>query len=365
MANYYIQRLDNPSVNIYDRFKIKVLGVESLPDFEEAQQGKNTVRYNFIIRVSVSTNQMNLLNQLTDFIGRKEKGQFDKAFRGEPKDGVFQFVDQENHKGYRLTYISLEDTKLKDGKNKILEIACLNEVPQSSLVTDELIQLGNSACDIYFSDGGIIRNISKKVIDNIADWAIVIPVDGTPFTNGSPVYSGAGYVSKSQVLAKSKKGGVYIACDVQGVNQIHPVASYNKGESFWMLEPLFIPFTTKHNINKQIGDKSISYFSKLLLPDIALPEGFEIPTLKDVMELNDILTSEDLMDQFFHKDGLYGFLEYLALDTKTPRAAFWCYDNQNKPCGFQFIKKGYMIVCERIHVEDYTYLPILGIYRNE
>ncbi|MDH6354725.1 hypothetical protein M2132_001054 [Dysgonomonas sp. PH5-45] len=364
METFYIQRGDDESINIYDKYKVDVKDIISLKNQEEVELGNSTALFNTIVEVAVHPNQMNLLSNLTSYISNRTKGQYDKSARGESKDGVFQLIDVDKAKGYRLSYISIRDTGKKDGKWKLLELLFLNELPQSTLDVSDGLFIGNSASDIYFSDGTFLKDIQNRYIPNTNEWALVVQSDGRPYETGTPVFGGNNYVENSQTVEVQE--GLYILrCEISHNGQTYPISSYDMGKSWIMLKPLLQEFINrKEAILRFPADVPVMYYAKELLPEIELPAGFGMLESKDLLALQDILEQADMWNEFYNKNTLYGFVEYLALNTKTPRSAFWCKNKKGEVTGFQFIQKGFRIIVEHIHVEDYTYLPIIGIYRN-
>lgn len=364
MGTFYIQRCDDESINVYDRYKIDIRSIVSLKKQEEAELGNNTALFNTVVEVAVHPNQMNLLSNLTAYISSRIKGQYDKSARGESRDGVFQLIDMEGTKGYRLSYISIRDTGRKEGNRKLLELLCLNELPQSTLDVSDGLFIGNPASDIYFSDGTFLKDIQNRFIPNSNEWALVVQSDGRPYETGTPVFGGSSYIENSQTV-EIKEGLYILRCEITHNGQTYPIASYDMGKSWIMLKPLLQEFINrKEAILKFPADVPVMYYAKGLLPEIELPAGFEMLESKDLLALQDILEQADMWNEFYNKKTLYGFVEYLALNTKTPRSAFWCKNKKGEVTGFQFIQKGSRIVVEHINVESFTYLPVIGIYKS-
>lgn len=364
MGTFYIQRGDDEAINIYDKYKIDVKNIKLLENKEPVELGNNTASFNTIVEVAVHTNQMNLLSNFTSYISKRVKGQYNKSERGESNNGVFQFIAMENLQGYRLSYVSVRDTGKKDGKWKSLELLFLNELPQSTLDVSDGLFIGNAASDIYFSDGTFLKDVQNRFIPNTNDWALVVQSDGRPYKTGTPVFGGSNYVKNSQTV--EVKGGLYVLqCEISHNGKKYPISSYDMGKSWIMLKPLLQEFTNRKEATLRFpADVPVMYYTKELLSEIELPVGFGMLESKDLLALQDILEQADMWNEFYNKKTLYGFVEYLALNTKTPRSAFWCKNKKGEVTGFQFIQKGFRIIVEHIHVEDYTYLPIIGIYRN-
>ena len=364
MGTFYIQRGDDASINIYDKYKVDVRNIVSLESPEEVELGNSTALFNTVVQIAVHPNQMNLLSNLTTYISSRIKGQYDKSVRGESKDGVFQLVDVDKTKGYRLSYISIRDTGKKGGKWKLLELLFLNELPQSMLDISEGLSVGNSACDIYFSDGSFLKGIQNRFIPTTNEWALVVQSDGKPYQAGTPVFGGSNYVENSQIV-EVKEGLHILRCEISHNGHTYPIASYDMGENWFMLKPLLQEFINrKEAILRFPADVPVMYYAKELLPEIELPAGFKLLESKDLLALQDSLEQADMWNDFYNKKTLYGFVEYLALNTKTSRSAFWCKNKKGEITGFQFIQKGFRIILEHIHVEDYTYLPIISIYKS-
>jgi hypothetical protein len=363
MSTFYIQRGDDQSINIYGKYKVDVRSIVSLKKREEAELGNSTALFNTIMEVAVHPNQMNLLSNLTSYISSRIRGQYDKSARGESKDGVFQLIDMDNAKGYRLSYITIRDTGKKDGKWKLLELLFLNELPQSVLDVSTGLSIGNSACDMYFPDGSFLKGIRNRFIPNPCEWALVVRSDGRPYEAGTPVFGGSDYVENSQTV-EIKEGLHILRCEILHKGQKYPIASYDRGESWIMLKPLLQEFINrKEAVLMRSADVPVMYYDRKILPELEFPEGFGMLELKDLLSLQDSLGQADMWNEFYNKKTLYGFVEYLSLNTKTPRSAFWCKNRKGETTGFQFIQKGSRIVVEHINVEDFTYLPIIGVYK--
>lgn len=364
METYYIQRGTDQAVNIYDRYKVEIRSIVSLDSSEEVELGNNTAMFNTIAKIAVHPNQMNALSSFTNYIRSKIKGQYNKAVRGETKDGAFQLINTDTATGYRLSYVSIRDTGEKSGKWKLLEILFMNEVPHSTLIVSDNLFIGNSACDIYFPDGTFLNGIHNRLVLNPCDWALVVQDNKTSFDNNSSVFGGTEYIDNSQMV--ELKDGVHILrCVISHNGQDYPIASYDMGQSWVMSKPIMQEFINrKEAVVKFPADIPVMYYAKEILPEIEMPEGFCMLESKDILALREVLEKESLHSDFYNKSGLYGFVEYLSLNTKTPRAAFWCKNKNGEITGFQFIQKGERVVIEHIHVESYTYLPIIGIYKN-
>lgn len=364
MGTFYIQRCEDKAINVYDKYKIDIRNIECLLDPQEIELGNTTASFNTVVSVAVHTNQMNLLSSFTTYIGNRIKGQYDKNARGESKNGVFQLVDMDNSKGYRLTYTSIRDTGKKEGKWKLLELLFLNELPGATLVTSDQLCIGTIACDIYYSDGTLHKNIQGRFIPNKGDWALVVRSDGKQYEARVPIFTGDGYVEGSQTVEAHDETYV-LRCEICHNGQNYPLASYDMGATWIMLKPLNQDFINrKESILKYPTGVPVMYYAKELLPDLEFPPGFEILESRDILALSDALGhSEVLWDDFYNKETLYGFVEYLSLNTKVLRSAFWCRNRKGEITGFQFIRKGNRIVVEHIHVENYTYLPVIAIYK--
>lgn len=365
MRSFFIQRGDDEAINMCDKYKVDVRSIQSLENREQVKPDGSTASFNTIVEVAVHPNQMNLLSNLTSYIGSRTKGQYDKSVRGEPKDGVFQLIDTEGGKGYRLSYVSIRDTGKRDGKWKLLELLFLNELPQATLDVSEGLFIGNAACHIYFSDGSFLRGVRNRFIPHTAEWALVVRSDGKPYETGAPVFGGGNYIENSQTL-EIKDGLHILRCGISHNGQRYPIVSYDMGQSWFMHKPLLQEFVNrKEAILKFPADAPVMYYAKNILSELELPAGFEMLESKDLLALHDALERADMWNEFYNKNTLYGFVEYLALNTKTPRSAFWCRNRRGEITGFQFIQKGFRTTVEHIHVEDYTYLPIILISKCE
>ena len=106
MGAFYIQRCDDKSIDVHDKYKVDIRSIISLESPNETDLGKSTASFNTIVQIAVHPNQMNLLANLTSYISSRIKGQYDKSARGESKDGVFQLIDMDRGEGYRLSYVS-------------------------------------------------------------------------------------------------------------------------------------------------------------------------------------------------------------------------------------------------------------------
>jgi len=361
MGTFYVQRCDEPIINVNDKYKINIKSVTQLADYEEAELGKGMTEYNFIVLAAVHPSHMNLFSSFTTYISGKIKGQFDKNLRGELKNGMFQLIDDENGKGYRLTYKTLRDSGKKEGNWKLLELLFTNELPQATYDKSNELFIGNTPCTIFFSDGNLITDVQNRYIPYSSDWALVIPSNGDVY-EADNVFSGSGFVDGSQKV-RLKYNHPIISGRVLHDGTEYPIRSYDSGASWVMLKPLQTNYpNSKDMVMRFPVEEAICYYSKKMIEEIALPEGFELLDLKDVLNLQNTLGELNLLQDFYNNKTLYGFVEHLVVNTKIPRSAFWGRDNRGYLTGFQFIMKGERIVAERINVEEHTFLPVIGIY---
>lgn len=364
MGKFYIQRCEDKAINVFDKYKLNIKGIEISKELQETELGNSIATYNTVIETGVHINQMNLLSNFTTYISNRIRGQYDKAKRGEPKDGAFQLIDVENNIGYRLTYVNMRDTGKKDGKWKTLELLFMNDVPQATLDVSEGISVGNIPCDLYFADGCFIKGIRNRYIPYKSEWALIVPFDGKPYLPGTSVLGSRQYIENSQSVERIEEDYV-LKCSVIHEGTEYQLISYNRGESWFMLKPLMQDFRNrKESIHKFPSEMPVMYYGKNIIPELNFPDGFELLTLKDVLALQSDIDRLGRWNDFYNKYTMYGFVEYLHLNNKTERSAFWCKDNKGEVTGFQFIQKGNRIVAERIYVESYTYLPVIGIYKN-